>query len=36
MKNLIDKAIIEAAGDELDINDLQHRYNKIDEIPFDF
>ena len=36
MKNLIDKAIIEAAGDELDINEIQRDYNKIDEIPFDF
>ena len=36
MKNLIDKAIIEAAGDELDISEIQRDYNKIDEIPFDF
>ncbi|WEV44028.1 magnesium-translocating P-type ATPase [Lactobacillus sp. ESL0684] len=36
MKNLIDKAIIEAAGDELDINEIQRDYYKIDEIPFDF
>ncbi|WEV70644.1 magnesium-translocating P-type ATPase [Lactobacillus sp. ESL0785] len=36
MKNLIDKAIIEAAGDELDVNEIQRDYNKIDEIPFDF
>jgi P-type Mg2+ transporter len=36
MKNLIDKAIIEAAGDELNINEIQRDYDKIDEIPFDF
>lgn len=36
MKDLIDKAVIDAAGDELDVNDLQYRYNKVDEIPFDF
>ena len=36
MKNLIDKAIIEAAAGELDTNDIQYRYTKIDEIPFDF
>ncbi|MCT6885981.1 MAG: HAD-IC family P-type ATPase, partial [Gilliamella apis] len=36
MKNLIDKAIIEAAADELDISEIQRDYNKIDEIPFDF
>lgn len=36
MKDLIDKAVIDAAGDELDVNEIQHEYNKIDEIPFDF
>ncbi|GFZ26886.1 magnesium-translocating P-type ATPase [Lactobacillus corticis] len=36
MKDLIDKAVIEAAGDELDVNEIQRDYNKIDEIPFDF
>lgn len=35
MKDLIDKAIIDAAS-ELDTNDLQRRYTKIDEIPFDY
>lgn len=36
MKDLIDKAIIDAAGDELNVNEIQRDYNKIDEIPFDF
>ncbi|QNQ84184.1 magnesium-translocating P-type ATPase [Lactobacillus sp. PV037] len=36
MKDLIDKAIIEAAAGEIDTNDIQYRYTKIDEIPFDF
>ncbi|MDO4912692.1 MAG: magnesium-translocating P-type ATPase [Lactobacillus sp.] len=36
LKNLIDKSIIEVAGDELDVNEIQRDYNKIDEIPFDF
>lgn len=36
MKGLIDKAVIDAAGDELDVNEIQRDYNKIDEIPFDY
>ncbi len=36
MKDLIDKAIIDAAGDELNVNEIQRDYNKIDEIPFDY
>lgn len=32
MKGLIDKAVIDAAGDELDVNEIQRDYNKIDEI----
>ncbi|RVU70362.1 MULTISPECIES: magnesium-translocating P-type ATPase [Lactobacillus] len=36
MKDLIDEAVIEAAGDELDVDDIQRDYNKIDEIPFDY
>lgn len=36
MKDLIDKAVIDAAGDELDVNEIQRDYNKIDEIPFDY
>lgn len=36
MKDLIDTAVIDAAGDELDISEIQRDYNKIDEIPFDF
>ena len=36
MKDLIDEAVINAAGDELDINEIQRDYNKIDEIPFDY
>ncbi|MDK7904656.1 magnesium-translocating P-type ATPase, partial [Staphylococcus epidermidis] len=35
-KDLIDKAVIDAAGDELDVNEIQRDYNKIDEIPFDY
>ncbi|MEG0254963.1 magnesium-translocating P-type ATPase [Vagococcus sp.] len=34
LKNLMDKAIIESAEDELNIN--VNKYSKIDEIPFDF
>ena len=36
MKGLIYKAVIDAAGDELDVNEIQRDYNKIDEIPFDY
>lgn len=36
MKDLIDEAVIDAAGNELDINEIQRDYNKIDEIPFDY
>lgn len=36
MKNLIDKAIIEASDEELDIDKIHANYKKIDEIPFDF
>lgn len=36
MKNLIDKAVIDAAGDELNVTEIQRDYAKIDEIPFDF
>lgn len=36
MRDLIDNAVIEAADDELDTKKIQHDYNKIDEIPFDF
>ena len=36
MKNLIDRSIINAANNELDVNDINHDYSKIDEIPFDF
>ena len=36
MKDLIDKAIIDAAKGELDTNDINQNYQKIDEIPFDF
>lgn len=36
MKDLIDKAVIDAAGDELNVNEIQRDYDKIDEIPFDF
>lgn len=36
VKDLIDKAVIDAAGDELDVNEIQRDYNKIDEIPFDY
>lgn len=34
LRNLMDKAIIDSANEELDIN--VENYNKIDEIPFDF
>ena len=34
LKNLMDKAIIDAAGEELDIS--VDDYKKVDEIPFDF
>lgn len=36
MQDLIDEAVIDAAGDELDVDDIQRDYNKIDEIPFDY
>lgn len=36
MKNLIDRSIINAANNELDVNDINHDYSKVDEIPFDF
>lgn len=36
MKNLIDRSIINAANNELDVNEINHDYNKVDEIPFDF
>lgn len=36
MKDLIDNAVIDAAGDELDVSEIQRDYNKIDEIPFDY
>ncbi|MDF7638293.1 magnesium-translocating P-type ATPase [Lactobacillus sp. ESL0791] len=36
MRDLIDGAVIDAANDELDTNEIQRDYNKIDEIPFDF
>lgn len=36
MKDLIDEAVIDAAGDELDVSEIQRDYNKIDEIPFDY
>lgn len=36
MEDLIDKAVIDAAGDELNVNEIQRDYNKIDEIPFDY
>lgn len=36
MKDLIDEAVIDAAGNELDTNEIQRDYNKIDEIPFDY
>lgn len=36
MKDLIDKAIIDAAGDDLNVSEIQRDYNKIDEIPFDY
>lgn len=36
MQDLIDEAVINAAGDELDVSEIQRDYNKIDEIPFDY
>ena len=30
MEDLIDKAVIDAAGDELNVNEIQRDYNKID------
>lgn len=36
MRDLMDKAVIDAANDELDVNEIQHNYTKVDEIPFDF
>ena len=35
-KDLIDKAIINTAKDELDTEEINQNYQKIDEIPFDF
>ena len=34
--DLMDKAIIDVADDELDTNNIKQNYQKIDEIPFDF
>lgn len=36
MKDLIDKAVIDAAQGELDTKKINQNYRKIDEIPFDF
>lgn len=36
MKDFLDRSIIDAAADELDVNEIQRDYNKIDEIPFDY
>ena len=36
MKDLIDRAVIDVADDELDTSEIQRDYHKIDEIPFDF
>lgn len=36
MKDLIDKAVINAAQGELDTKKINQNYRKIDEIPFDF
>lgn len=36
MKNLIDRSIINAANNELDVNEIDHDYSKVDEIPFDY
>ena len=36
MKDLIDKAVIDAAQGELDTKRINQNYQKIDEIPFDF
>ena len=36
MHDLMDQAIIDAASDELDVNEIKHDYTKVDEIPFDF
>ena len=36
MKDLIDTALIDAAGDDLNVAEIQRDYNKIDEVPFDF
>lgn len=36
MNSLMDQAIIKSARQELDINEIQRDYHKIDEIPFDF
>ncbi len=36
MKDLMDKAVIDAAKDELDTKKIDSSYQKIDEIPFDF
>ena len=36
MHDLMDQAIIDAASDELDVEEIKHDYTKVDEIPFDF
>lgn len=36
MRDLIDKAVIAAADNEIDTKQIQADYTKIDEIPFDF
>lgn len=36
MEDLMDKAIVQAAGKELDLDSIQKEYVKIDEVPFDF
>lgn len=36
MKDLMDKAIIDATEKEMNVKEIQQNYQKIDEIPFDF
>lgn len=36
MRDLMDKAVIDAAKNELDVKEIQQNYTKVDEIPFDF
>lgn len=36
MQDLMDKAIVQAAQEELDVSRIQKDYVKIDEVPFDF